>query len=270
MRRSLRSFWFFTGLVFLFTSTGGKAEESAEESSAVPQEIIVATSSDYPPFEFSQGGEFVGFDIDLAKLLAEKLGAKVTFKDLPFASILAALQNGTATIAISTLENTEERSQNFDFSDPYYQAKLAILCRGTDPVFKVEMMAGKDVGCQMGSTMERWVRTNVPDAKVVTFDSIATLVQVLVNGAVKCAVMDAYQARKLSHKEKGKKTGIGWAHDGTNLESKGIEGTEGGYAVMMPKGSPLKERLNKALAELKASGEIQKLEEKWGLTDLPS
>ena len=79
--------------------------------------MTFALSADYPPFEFESKGELQGFDVDLAKNIAQQLGKEAAFQNIPFSAVLAAVQNGTADAAISTVTATPQRKKNFDFSE---------------------------------------------------------------------------------------------------------------------------------------------------------
>ncbi|MDR2417003.1 MAG: ABC transporter substrate-binding protein [Holosporales bacterium] len=212
--------------------------------------IQVATCADYPPFEFSTGGEIVGFDIDIAQLVAKKLNRKIVFVNMPFPAIISALQTGSVDMGISTIAATPERRKNIDFSLPYYIERLAVLYKKCGDVTE-EQLKGKRVACQMGTTMQEWVKTHAPNAELILMDNNNQVVEAVHSGQVEFGVMDAYQAKAFCDK-----TGLKWNE---------IARSDAGYAIAFKKESPLMEIINAVLAELKDEGEIQKLEEKWSL-----
>jgi len=90
--------------------------------------IVVGTSADYPPYEsIDADGKFVGFDMDLARAIGEKLGVKVEFQDMPFDSLIAAVQEGKIDVVIAAMQATPERDETVDFSTPYRPTKDAFL-----------------------------------------------------------------------------------------------------------------------------------------------
>lgn len=97
-----------------------------------------ATSALYPPFEYREGDEVKGFDIDLARAVAAKLGKTAVFEDMQFSTVLAALQSGTVDAAISTISITEERKKSFDFSRSYYTESLSVVYPLQTPVSSVD------------------------------------------------------------------------------------------------------------------------------------
>ena len=93
---------------------------------ASPEKITVGLSADYPPFEFKQGEEIIGLDVDLAKEIGNQLGVEIEFKDMAFASLLSALNQGEIDMVISSVGPNEERRKNFDFSNLSEGISLAL------------------------------------------------------------------------------------------------------------------------------------------------
>ena len=89
----------------------------------------MATSADYPPFESKDGDKIVGFDVDLAKALAEKNGYKLEIQDMDFASLVTALKTNKADIVLAGMTPDEKRKKQVDFSDVYYNAKNLIVTK---------------------------------------------------------------------------------------------------------------------------------------------
>lgn len=216
----------------------------------VGDEIKFATSADYPPFEYHEQGEIKGFDIDLAHMIAHELGKKAVIEDMQFSSILPALLDKRVNAAISTLTITEERQKSFDFSDPYHFASMAVVFKATSPITDKSQLAGKKIGCQLGTTMEIWLKKYVPDAEIVSLNNNNLAIESLKAGHVDAVLMDGIQASAFSKNNAG-------------LSSTIIAQSDDGYGIAFIKSSPLKDKVNHALASLKAKGEIKKLEEKW-------
>jgi polar amino acid transport system substrate-binding protein len=212
--------------------------------------IKFALSADYPPFEFYEDGKLTGFDVELAELIAKKLNKKAEFKDMQFAAILAALQNGSVDAAASAMAASEERRKNYDFSDEYYAESFVTVYKKDTPVTEPGQLNNVKIVCQLGTTMEMWLKEHFPNASLKTFDNNNQVIEELKAGRAECAVMDKEQGAAFCAKNDG-------------LAHSFIAKSDNGYAVAMKKGSPLKDQINKALKELEAEGEIQKLEKKW-------
>ncbi len=109
---------------------------SNDEDAALPEipeyeadgDIIMGTNAEFEPFEFKDdNNDFAGFDVELAKWIAYKMGKNLVIEDMAFDSLIAALQSGKIEFIAAGMTNTEERSQNVDFSNDYYESTQAII-----------------------------------------------------------------------------------------------------------------------------------------------
>ena len=105
----------------------GSGEKTTEEGTSDNKEAKVlkmGTSAEFPPFETvdPKNGEFVGFDIDLAKAITSELGYELEIKDMKFDGLIGALQAGTIDFIASGMSATEDRKKNVDFSTEYHAA----------------------------------------------------------------------------------------------------------------------------------------------------
>ncbi len=94
--------------------------------------LKMGTSADYAPFEYidtAKGEEPTGIDIELAKMIAEKLGYKLKIQDMDFGGLISALQNGQVDFVASAMSATDERKKSVDFSDIYYTSKHIIVSK---------------------------------------------------------------------------------------------------------------------------------------------
>ncbi len=240
-----------TGLFSLVLSMTG-----CTESSNRPDKIVFATSATYPPFEYREYGEFKGFDIDLAKKIAEHLGKKAEFRDLQFSAVLPSLQTNQADAAIATITITDARKKKFDFSNPYYFEVLAVIFPKEKPIKTASELAGKKVGYQLGTVMEFWLKQHAPSAKLVAMDDNNQTIEALKAGHLDAVLLDGTQGYIFSQKKPG-------------LSYRLIGQAKEGYGIVLKKGSPLLKEINKALQALKENGEIEKLQKKWLKTNQP-
>lgn len=118
------------------------------------KKLIVGTEATFPPFESKdEKGNFVGFDIDLVKAIASKQGMEVEFKDLPFDSLIPALQSGQIDMIASGLSITGERKKSVDYSEPYFNGGLSIAVQKKNEKIKGSAdLKGKTAAVQQGST----------------------------------------------------------------------------------------------------------------------
>ncbi|MEK6734330.1 MAG: ABC transporter substrate-binding protein [Pseudomonadota bacterium] len=212
--------------------------------------IKFATSADYPPFEFMSNGEIVGFDIDVAKLIAKELSKEAVFIDIQYSNILPAVQGDSVDAGISTITATDERRKNFDFSSEYYKETLVMIYKSDSPIRNENEIGSKKIAAQLGSTMEIWLKSNTKDAIIILMDNNNQAVEALKVGHVDGVLVDSFQGKMFCMKN-------------PELSFKVISQSENGYAIAFKKGSLLKEEVNSVLEKLTQLGEIKKLEDKW-------
>jgi len=224
----------------------------------------VATEPTFPPFEMQnkETGKLEGFDVELMEAMGRAGDFNVEWVSLPFDGIIPALQSGQVNAAISGMTITPERSQAVSFTDPYFQAGLAIAVREDNETIRdIKDLAGKRIAVQIGTTGAQKA-AQIKGAKVSTFDSAALALQELINGKVDAVVNDA-PVTIFAVQQAGLK--------GVKIVGEIL--TAEYYGIALPKNSPDLKTLNRALAAVKASGEYDTIYQKWfevpGLTDKP-
>ena len=219
--------------------------------------LVMATSADYPPYEFYEtadgGSEPVGFDIDIAKAITEKLGYTLEIKDMDFNGIIPALQSERADFAMAGMTPTEERKESVDFSQIYYDAQNTIISMKDSGLATYEDLEGKTVGVQLGSIQEGEAKDQAETISMTLEprNKISELVQEIKAGRLDAAIVEDTVAK-------------GYVQNNADLqfETVPIEG-ESGSAIAFPKGSPLAAEFDQALTELKDSGELDGMITKW-------
>lgn len=91
--------------------------------------VKMGTNAAFPPFEYVEGSEVVGFDITMSQWIAKDMGGTLQVEDMAFDSLLSALQSGVVDFVAAGMTATEERRQNVDFSDPYYSSKQVVILK---------------------------------------------------------------------------------------------------------------------------------------------
>lgn len=213
----------------------------------------VGTEPGFPPFEsMTESGEFEGFDIDLMTEIGQRAGKTVEFNSLPFDSLIAALQGGTIDAAISGMTITPERAESVDFSDPYFQAGLAIAVAEDDnELTTLADLEGKKIAVQLGTTGASTAES-IEGAEVTTFESAPLALLELSNGNVDAVINDAPATLEAIS------TG-----NIPNIKVVGELLTEESYGIAMPQGSENVALVNDALAEMRADGTYDTIYEKW-------
>jgi ABC-type amino acid transport substrate-binding protein len=177
---------------------GGSAEaEQFDPSTSLGKiqekgEITIGVKFDVPPFGFEnpQTNEVEGFDVDLGRAVAEKLGVEPKFIEAISDNRIPFLQDGTTDLILSTMTINAERVMEIDFSDPYYVARGRILTKTDSPIKGLEDLAGKRVCTALGSTYEETIREQAPKADLKLVDSYSECLELIQNGAVDAVSTD--------------------------------------------------------------------------------
>ena len=221
-------------------------------SQTPPNPFRVATEATFPPFEFQQGGQLTGFDIDLMRAIGKEADINIDFRNLPFDGIIPALQARTVEAAISGMTITAERAQAISFSRPYFKAGLAIAVREDNKTIRnFEDLKGKKIAVQIGTT-GALEATKIPGAVVSQFDSAALALQELINGRVEAVVNDK-PVTLYAIKEAGLR----------GVKVVGELLTEEFYGIALPKNSPYLQLINDALGRVIESGQYDVIFQQW-------
>ncbi|EOS7735033.1 transporter substrate-binding domain-containing protein [Enterococcus hirae] len=198
---------FFGMLTVLFTlatlgacgssNTTAQGQEKDQLAAIKKSGVLkVATSADYAPFEFHTmvdgKDKIVGSDIDLAKAIAKELGVKAEVSDMNFNTVLASLKEGKADLAISAISATDERKQQFDFTDNYYNPpQVVIINKKNKEIYRnANDLKDKNVGAQKGSIQEELVKTQLKGAKLVTIDKVPNMIVEVNQGSLAATVVE--------------------------------------------------------------------------------
>ncbi|HLS65954.1 MAG TPA: transporter substrate-binding domain-containing protein [Pseudogracilibacillus sp.] len=236
------------------------AEETEETEEATEDEgdgkvYTVATDNAYIPFEYldEETGELVGFDIDLITALAEEAGIEIEIETLEFSGIVAGLGSGKFDIGIAGMTITEERKENIDFTQPYYEAGLilAVTEDKVDEIQSIDDVDGKIVATRQGSTSQEYLEENT-DATAEAFPEIVEAYQNVLAGRADAVLYDLPNVLYYSEKEADGK-----------LVTVGEKLTGEDYGIGFPKGSEIRDLIDDALTTLKENGTYDDIYEKW-------
>ena len=125
----------------------------------------LAINATFPPFESitDSTDSYEGIDIDLADIIAEKLGVEMEISDMQFSALVPTLQSGRADLIISGISPTAERLEVLDFTDSYYYPMNAIICAAGAGYETLDTLVGKKIGVSMGTSYAN-IAASVEDA----------------------------------------------------------------------------------------------------------
>lgn len=235
-----------------------KATE-APKPTATPatKKFVIASDASFPPMEFvDEAKNIVGFDVDLIKAIAKDQQFEVEIKNTAWDGIFAGLEAGQYDAILSSVTVTDERKQKYDFSDPYFDANQGIVVRADDTAIKsANDLSGKTVGVQIETTGAIAVR-KIAGATVKQYDTPDLAMLDLLNKNIDAVVVDTPVAANYALQADQFKGKLKIASEIVTNEV---------YGLTVPKGDPKKllPLFNAGLKNVKASGEYDKIYEKW-------
>ena len=239
----------------MLTGCGSTASNTTADDSAAKDNTAAAatdggtlrmgTNATFPPYEFvGDDGSVQGIDADIAAAIADKLGMKVEITDMEFDSLIPALQSDTIDVALAGMTVTPERQESVDFSDSYAKGVQVIIVPEGSDIQTPDDLEGKNIGVQTGTTGDIYCTDDYGQDHVKQFSSGALAVAALVNGQVDCVVIDNEPAKN-------------FVAANTGLKILGTEYVTENYAAAIAKtNTDLLDKVNGAIAELKADGTI--------------
>lgn len=250
MKKTLSTVLLSALLVGTLTSCGGSTESSANELGLIEDgKLYVATNPTYAPFEYMEGTEMVGFDIDLLNEIAALSGLEVEYTALDFDTIIPAVQSGQYDLGMSGFSVTEERKEQILFSDTYYSSSQVALLPGDSAFTSVDELEGLKIGAGLGTTGEG-VATDLSDD--TTFVDTDVALPMLLTGQLDAYICDFGVAQNAV------------ATGNYSMIEEPIQSEE--MAMTLKKGNDaLANELNKSLAEFMATDAYQELLDKYGL-----
>ena len=237
------------------TDTTETTEEAALETVTEGQ-LTVGSDIPFPPFEFREGGELTGFDVELVEEIASRLGLEVEWVPTDFDTIFTQLAGGRFDMVASATTITEEREQIVNFSEPYYRAQQALIVNSElsgDIQGVADVGEGDVVAVQRGTTGEAWAReTFEPQgAEIRSFPQAPDTYIALEGGTVQAVIFDEPSAVEEAS---------------TRPVLQVVEAIDTGedYGLgVNPANEPLLDAVNDALAEMVEDGTYQQIYETW-------
>ena len=221
--------------------------------------LIIGLEGTYPPFNYQDdSGHLVGFEIDFANALANRLGVAADFQPGKWDGLLAAVQSGRIDVVINQVTITPDRQKTFDFSEPYTVSGIQIITRKADAT-KYDTpgkLAGVKVGVGLGTNYQQWLQQNEPTAIIKTYDDDPTKYADLAAGRIDAVLNDRLVAADYI-----KKSGEPFVAAGPPFAKQ-----EAGIAL--EKDPAFQAALNTAIDSLRADGTLKAISVKWFGTDV--
>ena len=226
-------------MAFALTACTAPADEAT---------LTMGTNAAFPPYEFmDENNNVVGIDAEIAAAVAEKIGMKLEIKDMAFESLITAVSSGAVDIVLAGMTVTEERKESVNFTDSYATGVQVVIVKEDSAIATIDDLAGKKIGVQTGTTGDIYCAGDYGEDAVARYDNGALAVAALQNGQVDCVVIDNEPAKAFVAANEGLKL----------LDTEYI--TEDYAAAIAKDNTELLDKVNAALAELKAEGKLDEI-----------
>jgi glutamine transport system substrate-binding protein len=245
------------GIVLAFTVTlagcgapanGGQTSGSGD--GAKKETIVVASNTTYPPFEYGDNGQIVGFDIDMIKDIAKVENLNVQIKSVSFDGIIPALQAGSVDAAVAGMTIKKDRLQHVNFSNAYYKSGVSILTKKNSPIHSLSDLKGHVVATETGtSSVDVLKKAGITNIK--QFSVTQDAYNALESGGADAVVFD-------------NPSNVLFAKSHTDVHIVGGLLTGEYYGIAVSKNKPdLLKKINDGLKKIQANGEYAKLFDKY-------
>ena len=225
-------------------------------SAMAADKLRMGVEAAYPPFNNKDAsGQVVGFDVDIGKALCAKLQAECEVVTSDWDGIIPALQSQKFDFLVSSMSITPERSEVVDFTNPYYSNKLQFIAlKDVDFQTDGDSLKGKVIGAQRATLSGTWLEDKYGmDVDLKLYDTQENAFLDLSSGRLDAILADKYASYDWLKSDAGK-----------NFEFKGdaVEQSDK-IGIAVRKGDALRDKLNKALAEIIADGTYKKINDKY-------
>jgi polar amino acid transport system substrate-binding protein len=216
--------------------------------------LVVGVSDTTPPFTFKKDGVHVGYDIDIVRAVAKRLGLAVETVSLSSAERIPMLKEGKLDFVATSMTRTLERLKDVDFSLIYFVTPHAVIVKKSSGITSVHQLAGKKASSASASTAGGNLKEAVPSIEIVYVRDYAIAFAMLKDGAVDAFPTDESVLRAIVQQD-GRPDDYLFLSDFTKSRNVGFA---------LKKDEPrFKDAINRALLDLEASGEAAKIFDAW-------
>lgn len=221
--------------------------------------LVLGMDDSFPPMGFrNENNELVGFDIDLATAVCEKLGMTLKVQTISWAAKEQELNSGNIDCIWNGFAYTEERNEAMTLSDVYIKDESIFFVKNDSEYNSQDNLKGKKIGVQSGSTQESEISNSEFGDEIeelVGYTDYLTALMDLETGNIDAVYMSKITGTYIvKTQDKDFKT----------FESSGISTEESGMVIAFKKGNTeLKDKIERAIAELKEEGIVKEISEKW-------
>lgn len=235
-------------------SSGEKGTETTsapdEGKTAQTETLIMGTNATFPPYEFYEGDEIVGIDVEIAEAIGEKLGMGVKVEDMEFDALIPALSSNKVDFVAAGMTVTPEREKSVNFTDTYATSAQVIIVKEGSDIASGDDLKNKTIGVQLGTTGDT-LASDIEGAQVERFNKGFEAIQSLLQGKIDAVVIDSAPATVFAEQDEN----LVILEEALSSED---------YAMAINKdNTELLEQVNGAIAELKEEGTLDAIVDKY-------
>lgn len=224
-----------------------KTTDDANDAAKTQGVLKMATNAAFPPYEYKEGEEFVGIDVEIAEAICEKLGYELEIVDMEFDSVITSVIKGETDFGMSGITVTDERKKEVDFTSSYATGiQSVIVVEGSD-VKSLDDLEGIKIGVQKGTTGALYASDDYGEENVINYATGADAVIALKGGDVQAVIIDNEPAHAFANENEG-------------LKVLDTDYAVEDYAICIQKGNEdLVNKFNEALDELISEGKVDEI-----------
>ncbi len=252
-----KSFLIFFGIIAFFVLLFWYKQLNRPTYKTIPDALIVGTSADFKPMSFKERGQITGFDIDIVREVATRLGKTIELKDMPFELLMPQVQLGTIHMIAAGMTPTPERAECVFFTDAYLTGDPLIIVSLAKhvPLKNLATLEGKEVIVNQGYTADLYM-SKIPGINLRRLPTVADALLALKTGRGDFFVTAANSMKPYFEKE-----------NINNFNVFVIEGTAESSALAISKQYPeLAGRVSEVIKDMIKDGTIDKLKTTWHLS----
>ena len=242
-------------MILGLVACGQKAASTATTEAAggsAPAKLVMCTNAEFPPYEYKDGGEFKGIDVECAKIIGEKLGAEIEILDIAFDTLIATVNSGKADFAMAGMTVTEDRLESVDFSHTYQKAVQTVVVPANSSIQSIDDMYGKKIGVQTGTTGDIYCSGDFGEEAMERYSKIVDGFQAMKSGKIDAVVVDDQVAKAIVEQ------------DSASFKILDTAYAEEEYAIAVKKGNKeLLDKINAAIDEMKSNGQLKSIVDKY-------
>lgn len=235
-------------------AAGGSGGDGSLDRVKKAGKLVIGVDDAYAPMEFrDDAGNIVGFDVDMMAEVGKRLGVSVEWQPTAWDGIISSLTSKQFDVIVSSMNITEERQKEVNFSDPYLMmGQVLIVAKGNPKgIQTLDDMKGKTFAVQIGTTNEEAAKA-VEGATITVFDTFPQAMEDVANGRADATIADTPIGKYYLVQNPGKGEAVGAEIDPLPV----------GIAIRK-EDNQLREAINKALKDMQADGAMDKLKATW-------